>query len=64
MNSVRCLFGMHDWLTVYEDGPRVVQRCARCGVERSTMYDMAYGGTYWVRGDQWSKNKEAADAER
>lgn len=61
MPRIRCSLGMHDWQSIYEDGPRLVERCARCAVERSTMYDMAYGNTYWVRGNLWGKDKKAAD---
>ena len=50
-----CLF--HKWETIFEDSPRIVQRCRKCGRMRSTMYDMSYGCTYWVRGDEWSASR-------
>ncbi len=49
-----CFLHLHKWLTFYSNVPRVVQQCQCCGQRRSTMYDMAYGCTYWVPGDQWS----------
>lgn len=52
-----CFLNLHKWFTFYIHMPRIVQRCQRCGQRRSTMYDMAYGGTYWVPGDEWSKRR-------
>ncbi len=55
--DIRCRLTFHDWVTVYEDGPRIVQRCRRCRRCRSTMYDLLYGETYWVDGDRWSGDR-------
>jgi len=45
---------IHDWITIFESGNKVVQKCGKCGRMRSSMYDMVYGNTYWVYGDWWS----------
>jgi len=49
-----CFLRGHKWVTIFEERPRIVQQCSRCQALRSTMYDMAYGCTYWVPGDHWS----------
>lgn len=54
MRKFLCWVGLHKWFVFYNNVPRVVQECKWCGRCRSTMYDMAYGGTYWVPGDEWS----------
>lgn len=56
MDWLLCKLGLHRWATIYEYGPRIVQGCERagCTAKRSTMYDMAHGGTYWVSGDWWT----------
>lgn len=50
-----CSIGLHKWLIFYSSKPRMVQQCQYCSKRRSTMYDLSYGGTYWVTGDAWSQ---------
>jgi len=47
------MFGIHSYVTVYEDKPRIVQYCNNCKCYRSSMHDMSYGDTYWVTGNMW-----------
>ena len=50
-----CFLGRHDWLY---DSPRhdANRFCRRCGRWEHPVYDMAYGGTYYIEGFfDWGK---------
>jgi len=47
-----------NWKTIYQNGMEIVQENKITGHKRSSMYDMAYGGTFWEHGDRWSPNRQ------
>lgn len=52
------MFHIHKWKTVFDDGPKKVRVCEKCGKVTSTQYDMATGETYWVNGNLWMNEIE------
>jgi len=48
-----CILGLHKWILVYSNKYKESRYCVNCKIIESSMYDMAYGGTYWTRGNLW-----------
>lgn len=47
---IRCFLGLHNWLyncVAHRVGE--VRQCRRCLRDEEACYDMANGGTYWVK---------------
>lgn len=52
-SKLLCLFGIHKWIIVFNDDPRLDLTCSRCGKEMHTLYDMCYGETVLSPGHYW-----------
>ena len=53
IHNVMCRFGYHYWLMDKDTIVKCNRTCTRCGKWQHSMYDMAYGDTYWVDGKYW-----------
>ncbi len=48
----------HDWVMDKKTVVECNRKCRKCGKWQHSVYDMAYGSTYWVDGKHWEDEKK------
>jgi len=49
---------IHKWVYDKPTYYKCNRTCSKCNKKQHSMYDMTYGGTYWVDGIYWDNKKE------
>lgn len=55
--NILCFFGIHNWEYDKNTIVKCNRTCKKCHKSQHSMYDMAYGVTYWVNGVYWYINE-------
>jgi len=49
LEKILCGLKLHNWVYTYSERLKIKRRyCSRCNLWQDAVYDMAYGGTYYV----------------
>ena len=52
-SPIMCNIGFHKWKKTMLTNVKGHRKCLKCSKEQHSVYDILYGGTYWVNGRYW-----------